>query len=217
MKKIIFLFLWIFTFYACQTKYSGEEKIRFIIKTNDVNSEPIEGIDVTVVNKFGRFSETIAKGKTKSDGLLQLIFPRLEKDTIDYDIKIDDPKAIFATCNVINISYFDLSEHQLVLPTTTLPKINELCNLLIRKNQTNTNRFLKSAQLDGLKFDSLIDYSYENYDTDVEFPEYKVFKNQVATLNYSVIDYNTEPPTTEQFSVQIPINNESSILYTIFL
>lgn len=217
MKKIIILTVCYFLFNSCQIEYHGGEKVRFMVETIDSNSNPIEGIQVNVRNKIQRFSETISKGKTKSDGKLELIFPMLDKDTFNYEIEFKDPNLIFGSATIYNISNFDLSDLQFILPPKMFPRNDEICTLEIILNQTNENRIIKSVNIEGLVFDYYIDFQKINDEIDEDFPVYMVFKNQVITLNYSILDQSAALPTTESFSVQIPINNENSINYTINL
>jgi hypothetical protein len=188
-----------------------------MVETIDSNSNPIEGIQVNVRNKIQRFSETISKGKTKSDGKLELIFPMLDKDTFNYEIEFKDPNLIFGSATIYNISNFDLSDLQFILPPKIFPRNNEICTLEIILNQTNENRIIKSVNIEGLVFDYYIDFQKINDEIDEDFPVYMVFKNQVVTLNYSILDQSAALPTTESFSVQIPIPNQNSINYTINL
>jgi len=217
MKKIIILTACFFFFNSCQIEYHGGEKVRFMVETIDSNSNPIEGIQVNVRNKIQRFSETISKGKTKSDGKLELIFPMLDKDTFNYEIEFKDPNLIFGSATIYNISNFDLSDLQFILPPKIFPRNNEICTLEIILNQTNENRIIKSVNIEGLVFDYYIDFQKINDEIDEDFPVYMVFKNQVVTLNYSILDQSAALPTTESFSVQIPIPNQNSINYTINL
>lgn len=217
IKKIILILVCFFSFNACQMHYNGNEKVRFLIETTDINMLPIEGIEVSVKNNYGRFSQTISKGVTKADGKLELVFPSLEKDTFDYDIEFKDPERNFASSTILNISYLDLIDRQLIIPQKILPRNNEISTLEIVLNQINENRIIKSANLEGQTFETFIDYQLLMNDIDASFPIYKVFKNQSVSLNYSTINNSTEPPTIEEYSVQIPIGSESIIYYTIDL
>ena len=217
MKKIISLLVCIFIVLACQMHYNGNEKIRFLIETTDVNMLPIEGIEVSVKNNFGRFSQTISKGVTKANGKLELVFPSLDKDTFDYNIEFKDPERNFVSSTILNISYLDLIDRQLIIPQKILPRNYEISTLEIILNQINENRAIKKASIDGLTFEPLIDYQLLTNDIDASFPIYKVFKNQIVTLNYSITDNSVEPPVTDDYSVQIPIGSENIIYFTIDL
>jgi len=216
MKKHLFFIISLLAFVSCDIHYTGNEKIRFVIDTKDINMEPIEGIEVQITNSSGGFSEIISKGTTKANGKLELYFPRLDKGSISYNIEFTDPNAIFSSAEIKNITYEDLSQSQLILPTKILARNDELTTLAIDLNRINNNRSLKSIQLIGSTFDAMVDYQSLNNEIDNEFPVFKVFKNQTVTLNYSIVDFN-QSAITEENSVQIQITNESLIYYTIDL
>jgi hypothetical protein len=216
MKKILFTIIILVLFVHCETtKYDGEEKLRLLAEFQDQEGNLIEDIQVKVINQFADINENIATGRSDDRGFLSLVFPGLEKFNVIYSIQINDPKGVFADLTIKNIEKQDFSNLQLDLNTVALVPNNQLTTFVIDRNAMNPSRYLRNISIDGQLYFERVDYQ-NNFDNfDIDHPIYKVFKNQTITLNYLIEDRTTQNTVIEEYSIEININNESVIYYTI--
>jgi hypothetical protein len=198
--------------------YDGEKRFRVLVTLQDPQMNFVENINVRVINQYRQeIDENISSGKTNDKGFLALVFPALEVENVLYTIKINDPNGIFEDLEIKNIEKTDFLNFQLDLGTQNLVPRNELVTFVIDANQIDSRRFLKNVTVAGNVYKEKVDFQTNQSFFEFENPIYKLFKNQTITLNYSIEDFNTQPPSIEDYSFEIPIANENIIYYTIDL
>ncbi len=207
MKKIVVLLL--FSLFSCgEIPYDGETKLEISGKLVDKQGNPLSNIDVNI-NVIGNIdsynSDLISFGKTNSEGKFIFLIPSPMVDLpIEIEIKntaYTDKKILSKKNNFINYK-LDLNE-------ILLSKIDELTTFSIVLNQTNSNKQIKDVKIEGLLYENILNLNPINEETNYLITDYSIFKNQIITLKYKVIDYANNG-SFENFQISIPINEDAT-------
>lgn len=230
MKKTLLLLLTLFTFYSCDIQYDGETRIVVQGQVVDKDNNPISDKKVEINAHSGDTfnpSNFISSTNTDAEGKFTLIFPAPKSDEIDIVTTINgyyyvaykpnlsiDPTSGYVS-KTISALKKNFINYKLDLNKIVLYKREEITDLNIELNQTNSYNRVTQIYLEGPNAESYIDLNFDKEKDEWGQTHFSVVKNQNITLHYKVANYsNPTKVVYTEHQTTITINSEK-VTHTI--